>query len=193
MSNVLMILGSRNPDGQTATAAEALADGCRSAGATVDAVYLPQKQLERCRQCDDDGWGLCRRGDSCVIDDDLAPLMEAMSDADLVVVATPVYFGDLSESMKALLDRVRRVAVNRADSNPLVDKPCVGIAVAGGGGGGSFSCLYSLERILQTCGFRIVDQVSVRRQNMELKRQVLRQTGVWLVENLNSSPTQRGR
>lgn len=186
MANVLVILGARNHEGQTARAAEAVAGGCRRTGAAVESVYLPEKHLERCRQCDDDGWGLCRRGGACVIDDDLAPLMDAMAAADLVVFATPVYFGDLSESMKAFLDRVRRVAFNRADANPLTDKPYAGIAVAGGGGGGSFSCLQSLERVLQTCGFRLVDQVSVRRQNQELKKETLEQAGEWLMGNLDA-------
>ena len=67
--------------------------------------------IERCRQCDDDGWGLCRREGRCIIEDDFAGLVDKIARADAVVFSTPVYFSDLSESMKAFLDRLRRTCI----------------------------------------------------------------------------------
>ena len=105
---VTIILGSRNPEGQTARAAHALLEGVVSAGGTGQEIYLPKMNLESCRQCEDSGWGTCRSEGRCVIDDDLADLTLKIADSDAAVFATPVYFSDLSESMRAFLDRLRR-------------------------------------------------------------------------------------
>ena len=54
----------------------------------------------------------------------------------LVIFATPVYFGDLSESMKALTDRMRRTLFFRqvADRSGIEGKWAIGVCVAGGTG-----------------------------------------------------------
>lgn len=59
--NVLMISGSRNPEGQTARAADAILTGVEKAGGKVGRFFLPSSRIERCRQCENDGWGMCRR------------------------------------------------------------------------------------------------------------------------------------
>lgn len=177
---VLMISGSRNPKGQTARAADAMLEGVRSAGGEVERVFLPTLNVERCRQCDQDGWGACRKEGRCVIEDDLAGLVEKLREADAVVFATPVYFSDLSESMRAFCDRVRRTCRCGPGSSGLEGKPAVGICVAGGGGGGAPACCVSLERVLTTCEFDVVDVIPVRRQDLEAKLPRLRLAGQWL-------------
>ena len=177
---VLVIVGSRSPTGQTGSAAEALAQGSREKGVEVEIRLLPLLRIERCRQCDDDGWGQCRREGSCVISDDLDSLTEDIRRSDALVVATPVYFGDLSESTRAFLDRLRRVTRTDAAKVGIVGKRAVGICVAGGGGGGAPSCSVSLERALASIGFDVVDMIPARRQNLEHKLAVLKSTGAWL-------------
>jgi multimeric flavodoxin WrbA len=142
--------------------------------------FLPQLTIKRCRQCDQNGWGTCRTEGSCVIDDDLAGLVDQVRDADAVVFATPVYFGDLSESMRAFTDRLRRICFHAPDKGGMAGKPAIGVCVAGGGGGGAPSCAVSLERVLRTCGFDVVDLVPVRRQNLAMKLEILQTTGQWL-------------
>lgn len=176
----LVICGSRNHDGQTAQAAAALAQGLADQGVGAEVVFLPELQVERCRQCDADGWGLCRTQGRCTIADDFEPLRQRLRRADRAVFATPVYFADLSESMRAFLDRLRRVCRSEEDRTGMADKPVVGIAVAGGGGGGAPQAVLRLEQILSRCGFDVVDMVPVRRQNLTLKTGVLRLTGAWL-------------
>jgi len=112
--NVLMLNGARNPKGQTARAAGALAEGVAEAGGEVEHILLPPLAIERCRQCNDDGWGLCRAEGRCVVDDDFASLVDKIAAADAVVFATPVYFSDLAESLRALLDRLRRCCMHEA-------------------------------------------------------------------------------
>ncbi|NLG27593.1 MAG: flavodoxin family protein [Chloroflexi bacterium] len=121
-----------------------------------------------------------------MIEDDLTTVIARLRAADAVVVATPVYYGDLSESTRATLDRLRRVAAHAADRLGLPGKPAVGITVAGGSGNGSVTAAVSLERALVTCGFEILDIIPVRVQNLPVKVQVLPQVGRWLVETLQA-------
>ena len=179
---VLLLCGSRNPQGQTARAAGALVRGAASRGGTTETFYLPQMAIERCRQCDENGWGICRSEGRCVIDDDFASLMSKMKEADAIIFATPVYFADLSESLRALLDRVRRIAQHQDNGAGLAGKPAIGVCVAGGGGGGAPRCCLSLTEILAKIGFDLVDMLPVRRQNLQMKLPLLEQTGAWLLE-----------
>lgn len=177
----IAISGSRNPDGQTARALAAIGRGIRSAGGEVEQVFLPTVRVERCRQCEDNGWGLCRREGRCVIDDDFAGLVDKVRRADLVVFGTPVYYSDLSESLRAFLDRLRRTCTHKDGKAGVEGKAAAGVCVAGGGGGGAPACCASLEKVLAACGFAVADMVPVRRQNLDAKLAVLEQTGKWLV------------
>ena len=179
---VTIVLGSRNPDGQTARAAHALLKGVTDAGGTGQEIYLPKMQIESCRQCEDSGWGICRSEGRCVIDDDLAAIVKKIEASDAVVFATPVYFSDLSESMRTFLDRLRRTTRHPTGKAKIEGKLALGICVAGGGGGGAPACTVTLDKVLRTCGFDLVDLVPVRRQNLDMKLDVLRLTGKWLTQ-----------
>jgi multimeric flavodoxin WrbA len=115
-----------------------------------------------------------------VIEDDLASIVDQIRGADAIVFANPVYFGDLSESMRAFTDRLRRICRVEESRQGIVGKPTIGVCVAGGGGGGAPSCTVSLEKVLRTCGFDVVDMVPARRQNLDHKIEILRTTGRWL-------------
>lgn len=182
----VVISGSRNPEGQTGRAAAALAGGAEQAGAACETLFLPAMKIERCRQCDAAGWGTCRTEGRCSIEDNFAGVVEALRAADAAVFATPVYWSDLSESLRAFLDRLRRTSVHEGGKRGLAGKPAVGVCVAGGGGGGGPACTVSLERVLRTIGFDVIDLVPVRRQNLEFKLDVLRRTGEWLVTETTS-------
>jgi multimeric flavodoxin WrbA len=176
----LVILGSRNEKGQTAQAAGALIEGLLSAGGQAERIFLPHLKMERCRQCEDSGWGICLNSGRCVIDDDFPLVVSKIHQADAVIFATPVYFSDLSESLRAFLDRFRRTSWQGAGKDKISGKPAIGICVAGGGGGGAPKCAASLEQVLSICGFDVLDLIPVRRQNLEMKRPILKATGHWL-------------
>jgi multimeric flavodoxin WrbA len=194
----LVISGSKNPEGRTASLINALCRGITAAGGDSEVIYLPQINIELCRQCNDDGWGICREDTKCIIDDDFMSVVEKIDNADAVVFANPVYFGDLSESMKAFLDRLRRVKTTiprgpiptRVPPGPFNNdsgRIAVGICYAGGSGNGTTSCCMNLERILQICGFDVVDMIPVRRQNLENKIRIMELTGEWLATEPSSS------
>jgi len=174
---VLVLSGSRNPNGQTARAARALLQGLTNSKASNDVLFLPSMHIERCRQCRDDGWGKCIEEGRCVIQDDFSMIVDKLRVADIIVFATPVYWSDLSESLRAFLDRLRRTCMHEQGRAGIKGKPAVGVCVAGGGGGGAPQCCRNMEWVLQTTGFDVVDLIPVRRQNLEAKLRVLEETG----------------
>jgi multimeric flavodoxin WrbA len=179
---LLLICGSRTIAGQTARAAEAFLEGASKAGSEAERIFLPALRIERCRQCEDNGWGLCRREGTCVIQDDFAAVADQVRSAQVIIFATPVYYSDLSESLRAFLDRLRRTCTVEAGRQGIAHKPAYGICVAGGGGGGAPACCLSLEKALATCGFDVVDLLAVRRQNLSLKLAQLALSGQWAVK-----------
>ncbi|NLE77068.1 MAG: flavodoxin family protein [Chloroflexi bacterium] len=178
---VLVIMGSRNREGQTAQAAAALLRGMESHGWESETVFLPEMSIDHCHQCNERGWGGCRMMGCCRgADDDFGPLVERIRAADLVVFGNPVYFADLSESLWAFLRRLRRICTHEDGKQGIVGKRAVGICLAGGSGGGAPETLVVLEKTLAGSGFDVVDLIPVRRQNFEHKLQVLHLTGEWL-------------
>jgi NAD(P)H-dependent FMN reductase len=194
----LVISGSRNRQGKTAQAAEAIRRGVTRGGGKSESIFLTELKLERCRQCNPDGWGICRSEGRCVIEDDFAGVVEKIKAADVVVFANPVYFGDLCESLRGFLDRYRRIRFSTAFRPPAPGAPpmgfgaggipAIGIAYAGGSGNGTISCLANLERVLQTCGFDVVDMIPARRQNLDVKLLLLEKIGEWLASKPTSGP-----
>ena len=174
----LAISGGRNPQGQTARATGAVLDGYLQGGGQVEQVFLPAMTIEHCRQCGNDGWGTCRTQNMCCItSDDFADLVEKMSGINTLILATPVYYADLSESMKAFTDRLRRISAGRKRFPNIA---CVGLCVAGGGGGGAIACCEKLERTAHHCDMNVVDMIAVRRQNLDAKIESLKLVGQWL-------------
>ncbi len=190
---ILILSGSKNREGQTARCIKAIQKGIAAARAEAEVIFLTELNLERCRQCDPDGWGLCRKEGRCVIDDDLPVLSAKVQAADALVFANPVYFGDLSESMRAFLDRFRRTLFKPGQAPPAGfgmsgGTPAIGVCYAGGSGNGTANCSLSLERVLQTCGFDVVDMINVRRQNIDIKLPILETVGRWLASRPTSGP-----
>ena len=112
-----------------------------------------------------------------------------LREADAAVIATPVYYSSLSESMAAYLDRLRRICDHpEAKDDRLLGKPVIGVCVAGGGGGGACRCTVVLEQVLLDIGLDVVDMIPVRRQNLAAKRPLLKGMGRWLAGLPQGSP-----
>jgi multimeric flavodoxin WrbA len=114
-------------------------------------------------------------------------LVDKVRQADAVVVATPVYWGSLSESLRAFTDRLRRITGYRAARQGIEGKKAVGICVAGGGGGGGPECCVDLENTLSTSGLDLVDLIPARRQNLPMKLGLLRQEGAWFARGASET------
>ena len=80
---ILALSGSRNRQGKTAQAINAILKGVANAGGNSESIFLTELALEKCRQCNDDGWGDCRSKGQCIIEDDFASIVEKIKAADV--------------------------------------------------------------------------------------------------------------
>lgn len=123
----LGISGSPRPEGNTATLVRRCLSGLEARGITTEYVSLAGKTLHGCNAC-----GACgaTRDERCpeFAEDDFSSIFASMLGADIIVVASPVYFGSAVPELMALLDRAGYVS--RANGNLLSRKIGGPIAVA---------------------------------------------------------------
>ncbi len=98
--NVLGISGSPKSDGLTSLLLDKALDGARASGAHTEKIILNDLNFKACQEC-----GGCDQTGICVLDDDMRPIYEKLAKADRVVVASPVYFGNITAQLKAMVDR----------------------------------------------------------------------------------------
>ena len=98
---IIALLGSPRPEGNSAVLAITFLDACQSLGAAVETHFLNKMQYQGCQAC----MGCKTKAEACILKDDMTPVYEAIRQADVVVLASPVYFGDLSGQLKSAYDR----------------------------------------------------------------------------------------
>ena len=98
---ILILKGSPREKGNSATLADRLAAGATAAGAQVESIYLHSLDIRPCDACD-----LCKDpGSGCVIEDDMQPLYPKLTEADAIVLASPIYWFTFSSQLKLCMDR----------------------------------------------------------------------------------------
>lgn len=101
MKRILILSSSPRKRGNSQLLCEQFQKGAEAAGHQTDLVRLAEKRIGFCRACD----GCMRNGGTCVLQDDMAQVLRQFQEADVVVLATPVYFYGISAQMKAFIDR----------------------------------------------------------------------------------------
>ena len=177
---VVILQSSPNQNGLTAACAAAAAEGARAAGAEVDDVRLNDAGIGLCKACDD-GWGICRTEHRCSQDDGFNALHARVAAADALIIVTPVYWGEPSETAKAFLDRLRRCEAPRGEESALAGKWVLAVAAAGGSGNGTLTCLSSLERLLFHVRARPFDLIGITRRSREYKLEAIRRAAQAMV------------
>lgn len=98
---ILVISSSPRRKGNSDTLCEEFARGAAASGHQVEKVFLRDKTIHYCNGCD-----VCSTtGKPCPQKDDAAEVIEKMVQADVIVLATPVYFYAMSAQLKTLIDR----------------------------------------------------------------------------------------
>ncbi len=97
---VLIISSSPRKDGNSDVLCQRFASGAMESGNEVEILSLRDKRIAPCNAC-----YACMESHTCVIKDDMAELFLKLVEADVIVLASPVYFYSVSAQMKAMIDR----------------------------------------------------------------------------------------
>ncbi len=100
MKNVLILSGSPRKGGNSDLLCDEFMRGAKEAGHEVTKINVADKKVAPCRAC-----YACKGTGKCAIKDDMADILQAMIDADVLVLASPVYFYSIDAQLKALIDR----------------------------------------------------------------------------------------
>jgi multimeric flavodoxin WrbA len=171
--NILVITASPNAGGLTAACGDSACQGAAASGAIVSSVNVNKLRIGMCRACND-GWGTCRTAHECQVKDDFQQVHAQVKAAGGVVLVTPVYWGEMSESAKAFTDRLRRCEATRGDESAIKGKPIIAVAAAGGSGNGCITCLASMERLVEHVRGRKFDFIGITRNSREYKLMAIR-------------------
>lgn len=101
MKNVLILSGSPRKGGNSDILCNEFARGATESGNRVEKIRVSELEIGCCRAC-----YYCRdHGGACILRDDMAEVLQKMIDADVIVLASPVYFYSISAQLKAVIDR----------------------------------------------------------------------------------------
>jgi len=98
---VLGVIGSPRKQGNTAALVEKVLEGARASGAETETVYLGQIDLNPCRACED-----CKKTSRCVQRDGMQDVYDKIAGSRALVLASPVYFDQVSAQTKMFIDRL---------------------------------------------------------------------------------------
>ena len=101
MKKVLILSGSPRKGGNSDILCDQFAKGAAEAGNQVEKIRVAEKKIGYCRAC-----YYCRdHAGICAVKDDMAEVLQKMIDADVIVLASPVYFYSIDAQLKAVIDR----------------------------------------------------------------------------------------
>ena len=101
MKKVLLISSSPRKNGNSDLLCDQFRKGAIDAGHRAEKIFLAEKKIHYCIGC-----GACADATRpCVQKDDVAEILEKMVEADVIVLATPVYFYTMCAQLKTLIDR----------------------------------------------------------------------------------------
>ncbi|WP_243375229.1 flavodoxin family protein [Geotalea sp. SG265] len=101
MSNIVAIVGSPRRSGNSATLTRRFLDEAAKHGKKASVYHLNDLSYRGCQAC----YACKTTRDTCILEDDLTKVLEAVAEAEVVVLASPVYFGDVTGQFKTFFDR----------------------------------------------------------------------------------------
>lgn len=98
---VVSLLGSPRSKGNSTAIADRILATAAKGGAETRSFELNRLNYRGCQAC----YACKKESDNCVLNDDLSEVLAAVHEADIVVLASPVYYGDVTAQFKGFIDR----------------------------------------------------------------------------------------
>lgn len=98
---IIGFTGSPRKEGNTAWAVNRILEGAKEKGAETECWYSGSLNISPCKGCLS-----CVESGKCVVNDDMQKLYDALSEADALVLGSPIYMGQMSGQTKVFTDRL---------------------------------------------------------------------------------------
>lgn len=100
VKKVLILSASPRKGGNSDLLCDEFLKGALEAGHKAEKIFLKNKTIGYCTGC-----GVCFGGKPCSQKDDMTEILQKMVDADVIAMATPIYFYTMNGQLKTLIDR----------------------------------------------------------------------------------------
>ncbi len=99
---ILALNGSPRPNGNTKGMVEAFREGAATAGHQVDVVDVCRLKINGCLACE---YCHTKGQGTCVQKDDMQKVYALLKEAEMLVIASPIYYHGISGQLKCVIDR----------------------------------------------------------------------------------------
>lgn len=104
---IVALQGSPRKGGNCDVLMDEMIKGIEENGGEVTKYYLEDQEIAPCKAC-----MYCAENPECVRNDDGNKILDEMLEADGVIFATPVYYGQMSAQGKLIIDRFYGIGQN---------------------------------------------------------------------------------
>ena len=141
---IVILNGSPRRNGNTSALVNEFTKGAESAGNTVTEFFLDQMDIHGCKGC---FGGHSSKECPCVQKDDMAQIYPAVKECDVVVLATPLYYWNMSGQIRTAIDRL--FALEEGDGNLLRGNDRAGALLMAAEGHGFEDVLTYYEHLME--------------------------------------------
>lgn len=100
---IVILNGSPRKSGNTSALVQSFADGAKCAGNSVTEFFLDSMDIHGCKGC---FGGHSDKDCPCVQKDDMQKIYPAVRECDVLVLATPLYYWNMSGQLRTAVDRL---------------------------------------------------------------------------------------
>ena len=105
---VLGIYGSPRPGGNSDLLLDRALAGAAESGADLDRIYVRDLKISGCLEC-----GGCDETGACVVPDEMDDVYPRLQEAEVIIMAAPMFFYGVPAQLKALVDRSQALWAGR--------------------------------------------------------------------------------
>jgi hypothetical protein len=114
---ITVINGSpKGRDSKTNIMVEAFLKGAREAGAETTSIFLAEKEIKHCKGCFSCFFATPGQ---CSINDDMADILSVGEGTDILVLATPIRYGNISGMLQGFIERMIMLCSPYFEKDPI--------------------------------------------------------------------------
>lgn len=139
MVKIIGIIGSPRTGSNTEIYVNKALKAAREIGADTEVINIAKAEIEPCIACN-----ICKSTGECAIYDDMQDISRKLQEADGIIIASPVYFGNVTSQLKMFMDRSRPLRIDFK----LKDKVAGAISVGASRNGGQETTISAIHEFL---------------------------------------------
>lgn len=102
--NILVLNGSPHPNGNTKRMIDAFCEGAVSSGNKTDVIDVCHKNIKGCIACE---YCHSKGNGECIQKDDMQEIYKLLKNAEMLVIASPIYYHGISRQLKCVIRKLK--------------------------------------------------------------------------------------